>query len=443
MNLNNENKASRILDMYDKVTALLKDSEALLKNNRDDEKKNVESELNIIKSQWTSCGLGPHLFPRSVWQSVKDDFSNLDKSKKFFERVNYLRQNITEIVCDELKNEVHNLEHISKTLAERIFNIYENDRYTKYITSLVLDTVLKCAVSAPKLSYDYAMKLFRNVPDILSEKGNIHEGYVYNAHKEQRIFEKCPICGGESEPYYCSFSYRMQHFDNPFEPFKLWMKCSGCGNLHTWKFPKEYLAMSSNDKIVTPSEESLYRSLNITYSGTLSIWSSILNKLRSYTDKKTLLEVGIGRGELLAVALEMGYEPNAVEIIEERAQEVSDILNIPIWNGDFLNFKSDKTFSIITMGDVIEHVIDPEAALKNAYRLLDDDGVLWLSTPNFESSFTRLKKFTDPMWCEPHHITYFNNRGFEALLEKCGFAVREYLVSSRYNGSMELIITKK
>ena len=95
------------------------------------------------------------------------------------------------------------------------------------------------------------------------------------------------------------------------------------------------------------------------------------------------------------------------------------------------------------MGDVIEHVTDPEAALKNAYRLLDDDGVLWLSTPNFESSFTRMKKFTDAMWLEPSHISYFNYNGLEALLEKCGFTVREYAVSNRYNGSMELIITKK
>ena len=308
---------------------------------------------------------------------------------------------------------------------------------------MVFDCCLKCAATAPKESYDYSMKLLKEVPGLLSGKNNPHPGYVYDASHKQRTFEKCPICGGESEPYYNAFAYRMGHFNSPFEPFKLWSKCSSCGNLHTWKFAEEYLTQSLHEKMVTPNEDSSYKFSTIGNAGSLAVWGNILNKLKAYTDKKTLLEVGIGQGELLSVALEMGYETNAVELDGEKAQEISDILNIPIWAGDFLNFNSDKTFSVITMGDVIEHVTDPKKALRNAYRLLDDDGVLWLSTPNFESSFTRLKKFTDAMWCEPSHISYFNYSGFEALLEKCGFIVREYTVSTRYNGSMELIITKR
>lgn len=302
---------------------------------------------------------------------------------------------------------------------------------------------MKCAATAPQESYDYSMKLLEAVPALLAAEGSAHPSYVYDASHRQRTFEKCPICGGESEPYYSAFSYRMNTFGQPFEPFKLWRKCKGCGNLHTWKFPEEFLELSSHEKTVTPSEDSQLKTIDIGDANTLAIWSNILNKLKTFNNKKSLLEVGVGKGELLSVALEMGYETNAVEIVEESAQEVSDVLNIPIWNGDFLKFKSDKTFSVIIMGDVIEHVTDPETALRSVYRLLDDDGVLWLSTPNFESAFTRLKKFTDPMWLEPYHITYFNYSGLEALLEKCGFTVREYVVSNRYNGSMELIITKK
>ena len=94
------------------------------------------------------------------------------------------------------------------------------------------------------------------------------------------------------------------------------------------------------------------------------------------------------------------------------------------------------------MGDVIEHVTDPEEALRNAYKLLSGDGVLWLSTPNFESSFSRMQKFNDAMWLEPYHITYFCRDSLEALAAKCGFVIREYKVSNRYRGSMELILTK-
>lgn len=269
-----------------------------------------------------------------------------------------------------------------------------------------------------------------------------HPDYVYKP-SEQREFNKCPVCGGTGKPYHCSFSYRMSDFEYPFEPFKLWIQCETCHNLYTYKFPQSFLELSERHKEITPSDNAENAVSNIANVHSLAIWSDILNKLRRYTDKKALLEVGIGNGELLSVALEMGYTTEAVEIVEQSAQRVSDILGIPIWNGDFLSFSPDKTYPIIIMGDVIEHVTDPEAALRNVFRLLDDNGVLWLSTPNFEGSFTRLRKFTDPMWLEPYHITYFNRSGLETLLKKCGFEVKEYSVSNRYNGSMELIITKK
>ena len=46
------------------------------------------------------------------------------------------------------------------------------------------------------------------------------------------------------------------------------------------------------------------------------------------------------------------------------------------------------------------------------------------------------------MWKEPSHISYFSFRGLRSLAERCGFAVEDYRVSRRYNGSMELILTK-
>ena len=104
--------------------------------------------------------------------------------------------------------------------------------------------------------------------------------------------------------------------------------------------------------------------------------------------------------------------------------------------------KSAMPYSVITMGDVIEHVTDPEKALRKAHELLADDGVLWISTPNFKSSFSLLRKFKDVMWSIANHITYFSYDGMKALAEKCGFKVVDYKVSDHYNGSMELILVK-
>lgn len=400
-------------------------------------------DLKDLKSTWLSINDNQISIPPEAFSSLETIFTaglyttenGLNIVKAFYDLMN-------RAVFYGLINWISAYIYEEEKFAEELFKFcIEAPRSDKSAVFLV-NLIEKLKFPTEREKFDFLMSMIEKYPNLLSGTGMTHPQYIYKP-SAQRTFEKCPVCGGAGEPYHCAFSYRMSDFDYPFQPFKLWMRCGDCKNLYSEQFPEDFLKLSDHHKEITPSENSQTAVSNTANTRTLSVWSDILNKLRRYTEKKSLLEVGIGNGELLSVALEMNYQADAVEIVEESAQRVSDILGIPIKNGDFLNYTSDKTYSIIIMGDVIEHVTDPEAALRNAYKLLDEDGVLWLSTPNYESSFTRLKKFTDPMWLEPYHITYFNYDGLEKLLRKCGFTVREYSVSNRYNGSMELIITKK
>lgn len=349
---------------------------------------------------------------------------------------------VAESTCQFLIESVSSCTYVEQGEADKLFLLWDKIPHTAAkVYQGIFDCCVKASVSAPVQAFEHMLRIFEEQPGLLSGEGNPHPDYVYRP-SEQHTFDQCPICGGTGEPYYNAFAYQMADFCYPHLPAKLWMKCGSCGNLYTWKYPKELLKYSEVEQMVVPDPTKKLTAILETDGMSLSIWSNVLNKLRTYTNGTELLEVGIGQGELLAVALEMGYQPDAVEIVPSIAHRVSDILGIPIWCGDFLHYAPDKTYSIITMGDVIEHVTDPEKALRNAYGLLRDDGVLWLSTPNFESSFSRIKKFYDPMWTEPYHISYFNRVGIEALAAKCGFTLREYCVSQRYNGSMELILTK-
>ena len=133
---------------------------------------------------------------------------------------------------------------------------------------------------------------------------------------------------------------------------------------------------------------------------------------------------------------------DCVEIEENVAIEISNLLNKEILCCDFLNYTENKQYDLITMGDVIEHVNDTRDAVKKAYNLLKNNGVLWISTPNYESSFNRIHKLTTGMWNEPWHITYFSKKGLENLLKQFNFEILDYKVSSHYNGSMEIIARK-
>ena len=411
-----------------------------------DNSNNIELIVTLLDSLNSNLKL--------VFDDSSDIFILLSKSSNIIKKIN--QENISSIkdsintllsvisstIFKNIESEISTEKIIEKSISDDLLSyIFSIPFDISNVEQLALDICVKSGITNPLKSFNNSMKLMETYPNMLSNENYAHPEYVYEPTK-QREFIKCPVCQGEGKPYFNAFSYRMVNFRPPFQPFKLWMCCTNCSNLYTYRYPEEFLKQSDNSSLVTPDNDAYLTTTGITTSTTLAIWNNILEKLSSYTSGRDLLEVGIGRGELIAVALELGYDIDAVELVTSSAQEISNMLGVPIWNGDFLKYTSDKKYSIITMGDIIEHVTAPAEALKNAHSLLADDGVLWLSTPNYESAFSRMLKFNDPMWSEPEHITYFSYVGLANLAEKCGFKVVDYQISNRYNGSMELILVK-
>ncbi|MBP0983220.1 MAG: class I SAM-dependent methyltransferase [Oscillospiraceae bacterium] len=292
----------------------------------------------------------------------------------------------------------------------------------------------RMGLTDPMKAYNMITEDFRKYPDILSK---LYTGceYEYDPdYSHDTINEVCPICGSKnSEPYYC---VNQAIIKNPrFAPAKLWMKCKGCGNLYAYNFPIEQRS-EINGHYTRKGGTLSPRHMLATY-------SEIFNNIRMYNDGRKYLEIGVGNGEMLACALEMGYEADAVEICKEDCENISGALGIDIKWCDFLDFNTSNRYDVIIMGDVLEHVSQPTKALEKAHKLLKENGILWLSTPNFNSAFTRMLQFSDPMWNQVNHFTYFSFEGLKPILDKIGFDVKRYDISKRYNGSMELILQKR
>ncbi len=346
-------------------------------------------------------------------------------------------------ICVFIENEIAPELHLDKKLSDMLLDLSEAlPHISNHVFNLIFAVLDRSSFVNAKRAFDLTMRVVSQHPDILGGANGAHPGYVFK-ESPQRTFEACPICGGSGEPYFRSFPFRVSNGVYPHLPAKLWMRCSQCGDIYTYKHPEEFLALCENIELLQPNKDRYLHTIRKTSGTVLEIWGDILESLRKYTDGKKLLEVGVGSGELLATAQELGYDTSAVEIVPEDAQRVADMLDMPVWNCDFLRYTSEDKYSVIIMGDVIEHVTDPEAALKNAHSLLDDNGALWISTPNYNSSFSKLRKFEDVMWSIANHITYFSYDGFKKLAEKCGFEIADYKISRRYNGSMELVLTKK
>ena len=76
----------------------------------------------------------------------------------------------------------------------------------------------------------------------------------------------------------------------------------------------------------------------------------------------------------------------------------------------------------VTMFDVIEHVADPRLLLRHVREALGPEGLLMLTTPNFETVFRPI--FRHRYWFfETMHLFYFSPETIRRLLEETGFEV--------------------
>ena len=134
-----------------------------------------------------------------------------------------------------------------------------------------------------------------------------------------------------------------------------------------------------------------------------------------------LLDVGFGSGAFLKIASEMGwhaegidFDPKAVEVARARG------LNVSCASADELAAQEHQ-YDVITISHVIEHVHDPIALLRNLYRLLKPDGLLWLDTPNLSSYGAR--RF-GPDWRglePPRHLAIYTPQSMISALKEIGF----------------------
>lgn len=278
--------------------------------------------------------------------------------------------------------------------------------------------------------------------NFITNNPDISMDYAYSVSEDiQHEFRQCVICGGEGEPYITTASYKMDNFTNPHLPFKLWMKCSNCHNCYSRYISSYSYNFSTQAKTITPKPPTLNH--HEPSSAYLFIWNEIFNKIQLTTQLDNVLQVGVGICDSIAVALELGFDIDVVEKFEDVAIAASDILEIPIFNCDFLEFNPNKKYSSIIMEGFIEKTSNPKEVLLKAYDLLSDNGVLWISTPNYNSAFSRIRRENYVMWLEPTNVSFFCKESFYNLLDECGFTVNQYSISQRYKGFMELFIQKK
>ncbi len=156
--------------------------------------------------------------------------------------------------------------------------------------------------------------------------------------------------------------------------------------------------------------------------------------LRNGPRSGAALDVGCAAGFCMEAMRQLGFEAHGVEVsatIASHAVEHFGFDSIHIGTLQGSPFP-DRSFDLITMWDVIEHVIDPRGLLAKARALLKPDGLLVLETQNIDSLFARALGRRWHHYKHAEHIYHFTPATLRTLLDSSGFAVE--VLTPRFGG---------
>lgn len=147
-----------------------------------------------------------------------------------------------------------------------------------------------------------------------------------------------------------------------------------------------------------------------------------LEVLERFTSRGALADLGCWVGFLLAEAQDRGWEAVGIEP-SEFASGYAQTRGLDVRRGDLLTADLPSAhFNAVFLGDVIEHLLDPSAALERVRDLLAADGVLGMALPDAGS---RLAKAMGARWWSviPTHVQYFTRASMRTLLDCHGYDI--------------------
>jgi len=150
-----------------------------------------------------------------------------------------------------------------------------------------------------------------------------------------------------------------------------------------------------------------------------------INNIKKYlkVDKPKILDVGCSTGFFVEAAIEnnckcigIDLNPSAIDFGKKRGLELykKDLLDV-----------TDLNFDVITLFDVLEHLINPSEILDKIFNILKKGGLVSIYVPNYDSA-SRILMGKDAHFIWPtHHLNYFNIQTISDFLERRGFQIED------------------
>jgi len=159
--------------------------------------------------------------------------------------------------------------------------------------------------------------------------------------------------------------------------------------------------------------------------------------IRRYGNGTRLLDIGCGEGFFLFNASKFGYVTKGVELSQDAVAYARKEfgLDVEVKSLEELRF-SENHFDVVTMWQVLEHLLYPLTTLKEIHRILKPGGMLVITTPDIGGVPARILK--KRWWCITRlHINQFTTKTLTNIFKNAGF---KNISSVSYKESISLLM---
>ncbi len=154
----------------------------------------------------------------------------------------------------------------------------------------------------------------------------------------------------------------------------------------------------------------------------------VIERARPGLPPGRVFDIGCLYGLFLDLARESGWETWGLEMQKSAAARAAENHTGRVFCDRIETFAacastSSDLFDVVVASSVIEHLLDPAILFDLAKRLLKENGLLILQTPNHGSWLRRLMGKFWPPYAAPEHTFYFSAKNLKRFAEAMGFSV--------------------
>ncbi len=248
----------------------------------------------------------------------------------------------------------------------------------------------------------------------------------------------CPLCLNheKTESYLPSTFFNNKRFD--------YIRCTLCQTVYINPIPtdEDYLAMYSSS-YQSGADLTIHGDPETKQSGLRYCYQNQWDMITKWVQSPVILDYGCGSANFLFNSIQRGFHCDGAEYNPSLVAE----LKAAIPQANFYTIDEvfmgiiPRTYNVIRMSNVFEHLVDPVSVMSQLKNLLTEDGIILVEGPIednrniaflFRKTNFKLKKLFKNKHMEshpPYHVIYTNSKNQIQFFEKLGFEKLHYEVS--------------